>query len=207
MGNMITAHVVIRGTRPFWQHKFGPEALSLEKKEKTGVAGNDPEEWRRTCSISKDGQLYFDATYVFGTLKEGGKYTKSGRMGTLQSKVAASLQVTSDRVLLDRYFPGYPNGHAFNVATEPPPTQDSDAPVYLDIRGVRNPSTKARNVRYRIAAATGWQADFGILWDKTIVSRGEMEAVINDAGKLVGIGNGRSVGMGRFEIVSLTVSE
>ena len=59
----------------------------------------------------------------------------------------------------------------------------------------------------RIAAAAGWQADFEILWDKTIVSRAEMESIIIDAGKLVGIGNGRSVGMGRFELVSFAVSE
>jgi hypothetical protein len=93
------------------------------------------------------------------------------------------------------------------VRTIAPPTVDMDSPVYLDIRGVVNPSTHKRNVRYRIAAAIGWQMEFDILWDKTIVSRGEMEAVTIDAGKLVGIGNGRKIGMGRFELVSFDVSD
>lgn len=206
MGNMITAHIVIRGTRPFWQHKFGPEALPLEKQERTGVAGNDPVEWRKTCSVTKDGQLYFDGSYIFGALKEAGKYTKSGK-ASVQSKLVATVQVATDRVLLDRYFPGFPNGHAFDVNTVEPPTLDVDAPVYLDIRGVVNPSTKGRNVRYRLAASAGWQTEFDILWDKTIVSRGEMEAVVRDAGKLVGVGNGRKIGMGRFDMVSFDVSD
>ena len=50
-GNIVHAQVVIRGTRPLWQHKFGPDALPLHPKEKSGVAGNDPEEWRKTCMI------------------------------------------------------------------------------------------------------------------------------------------------------------
>jgi hypothetical protein len=41
-----------------------------------------------------------------------------------------------------------------------------------------------------------------ILFDKTIVSRPEMQSVLNDAGTLVGIGDGRSVGYGRFTVES-----
>jgi len=44
------------------------------------------------------------------------------------------------------------------------------------------------------------------MWDKTVISRAEMEAVTLDAGKLVGIGNGRSIGMGRFEVEKFAVS-
>jgi CRISPR/Cas system endoribonuclease Cas6 (RAMP superfamily) len=73
------------------------------------------------------------------------------------------------------------------------------------VRGVRNPSTKARNVRYRVAASKGWTCTFHLLWDKTIVSRAEMETVLIDSGKLVGIGNGRGIGMGRFEVAEFTV--
>jgi len=204
MGNIVSAKVTIKGTRPLWWHHFGPDAIPLEKKERSGVAGNDPEEWRKTALITKDGQLYLDPSYFFGCIKEGARYTKKGR-GSIQTAVTATLQITSDRVLVDRFIPGFPNGHACDLATLPPPASDADAPVYLDVRSVVNPSTKGRNVRYRIATGLGWSCSFDMLWDKTIVSRGEMEAAMIDAGKLVGVGSGRKIGMGRFEILEFSV--
>lgn len=206
MSNTITAKVTVKGVRPLFWHKFGPDALPLEKQERTGVAGNDPPEWRKTVLVTREGQLYLEPTYVFSALREGAKYTKKGR-GSIMTQVSATLQVVDNRVLVDRFFPGYPNGSGFDVKTADEPPQDPDEPIYLDVRGVRNPTTKARNVRYRIAACPGWQATFTILWDKTIVSRGEMEAVLIDAGRLVGLGNGRAIGMGRFEVLDFTVAE
>lgn len=206
MSNMVLAQVRIRGTRQILFHKFGPDALPLEKQERTGVAGNDPNEWRKTVMLTKDGQLYVDPTYCFATIREGARYTKKGR-GSIQSAVVATLQIVDDRILIDRYMPGFPNGHECNPLTVDTPTQDSDAPTYLDIRGVRNPTTKGRNVRYRIACSKGWICEFTILFDKTIVSRAEMESALNDAGKLCGIGNGRSIGFGRFEVEAFKVKE
>lgn len=206
MANILTATVSIKGVRPLWWHKFGPDALPLEKQERTGVAGNDPQEWRKTVLVTRDGQLYLDPTYIFSTLREGARYTKKGK-GSIQTVVSATLQVVDDRILIDRYFPGFPNGHSFDIKTADVPSTDFDDLVYLDIRGVRNPSTKARNVRYRIAAAPGWTTAFHLQWDKTIVSRGEMESVCIDAGKLVGVGNGRTIGMGRFEVTGFEIGE
>lgn len=206
MSNLISASVTIRGTRPLIQHKFGADALPLEKQEKTGVAGNDPQEWRKTCMITKDGQLYILPTYVFGCLREGAKHTPKKR-GSIMYDVAATLQVTDNLILLDRYFPNFPNGHDFDVKSIEPPPDDPTLPVYLDICGVKNPATKSRNVRYRVAASTGWTLTFHLLWDKTIVSRAQMEAVCIDAGKLVGLADGRGVGYGRFTVESFDVSE
>lgn len=195
--NILTAQVVIKGVRPIFWHRFGPEALPLEKQERTGVAGNDPEEWKRTVTATADGQLYVDSSYVFGMMRDAAKHTKKGK-GSIQALVAATLQIQETLVMFDRKLPA-----GLNTA---PPT-DPAAPVYLDIRGVRNPSTKARNVRYRVAASPGWQCSFTLLWDKTIVERNQMQAVVIDAGKLVGLGNGRSIGMGRFDVVSFEVHE
>ena len=206
MSNIVTATVSIKGVRPLFWHRFGPDAIPLEKGEKTGVAGNDPEEWRRTVLVDKHGQLYLEPTYAFGTLKEGARYTKRGR-GSIQANLAATLQVVDNRILVDRWMPGFPNGHECDPGKLEVPASDPDSPVYLDIRMVRNPSTKARNVRYRIVAAPGWECSFTILFDKTIVSRPEMQAVLSDAGKLVGIGNGRGIGMGRFEVLSFVENE
>lgn len=193
MSNIVRARVQIRGKRPLLQHQFGPEALPLEKGERTGVAGNDPEEWKRTCMLTADKQLYVRGTYVFSMLREAAKHTKKGK-GSIQALMAATLLVETDQVLLDRWMPKIGD-----------PTTDSTQPVYIDVCGVRNPATKARNVRYRLAASSGWNATFTLLWDKTIVSREQMKAVLNDAGTLVGLADGRGVGYGRFDVVSFEV--
>jgi hypothetical protein len=143
--------------------------------------------------MTADRQLYLPPIYIFGCLRDGAKHTKKGK-GSIQTSVTATLQMADDRILVDRFVPEVP---------EPNP----DLPVYLHISSVRNPSTKARNVRYRIAASAGWSLAFTIQWDRTIVSRSELEAVANDAGQLVGLGNGRSIGFGRFRVESFAVSE
>lgn len=194
MGNILTAQVTVRGTRPLLWHRFGPDALPLEKRERTGVAGNDPEEWRRTVLATKEGQLYLEPSYIFGCIRDGARHTKKGK-GSIQSLVAATLQVVDDRILVDRWLP------------DGVPEADDTMPVYMDIRSVRNPATKARNVRYRVAASTGWTLTFRILWDGTIVSRSEIQASVIDAGRLCGLGDGRSIGFGRFEVVSFEIKE
>lgn len=206
MSNILKAHVVVKGTRPLIQHHFGPDSISLTKKEKTGVAGNDPEEWRRTCMVTDDGQLYIEPTYIFATLRDGARYTKKGK-GSIQPLVAATLQVVNDQILLDRWFPGFPNSHKFDPKTIAPPPAEKDCAVYLDVCSVRNPQTKARNVRYRIAASTDWRIEFDIVWDKTVVDRVQMQAVCHDAGLFCGLGDGRSVGYGRFQVESFDVIE
>ena len=194
MGNLLTAKVSIAGERPLLFHHFGPDAIPLEKQERTGVAGNDPEEWRKTVLMTKERQLYLLPSYAFGCIRDAAKYTKKGK-GSIQVAMSATLQITDDLILVDRFVP-----------PEPLPT-DRTEEVYLDISSVRNPSTKARNVRYRVAAGTGWKADFNLMWDKTIISRAEMEAVLIDAGRLVGVGDGRSIGYGRFTLDSFRVIE
>ncbi|MCL4295716.1 MAG: hypothetical protein KJ077_08315 [Anaerolineae bacterium] len=198
MSNIIKAEVTVEGIRPILWHHFGPDAIPLEKQEKTGVAGNDPEEWKRTVLFTKDGQLYVPGSYIFGTLRDGSKFTKKGK-GSIQAALTSTLQVLDDRVLLDRWIPGFSGGLPESLPT------DSGELVYLDIRSVVNPSTRGRNVRYRVAASPGWTTAFRLEWDKTIVSRGEMEAACIDAGKLCGLGSGRKIGLGRFGLVSFEI--
>jgi hypothetical protein len=88
--NIIKAKVHICGKRPLLQRMFGPEALPLQKAEKSGVAGNDPEEWRRTKLVDPSGQLYVPATYIFGMIRDAAQHTRAGR-GSLQPRVAATL--------------------------------------------------------------------------------------------------------------------
>lgn len=191
MGSMVRVRITVLGTKPLLQHAFGPEAIPLEKGEKTGVAGNDPEEWHRTCLVTPEGQLYVRGNYVFGCIRAGSKNIKKGR-GSIQALVAATLQVEEMIVLLDRHMP----------ADGDPKLNDYEAPVYIDVAGVRNPATKGRNVRYRLAASAGWRCSFTISFDKTMVSREQMRAAVTDAGRFAGLGDGLSVGYGRFAVES-----
>jgi hypothetical protein len=190
--NVVRARVTIRGTRPLLQHAFGPDAIPLEKQEKEGVGGNDPSEWRRTCMLTPEGQLYLKGENVFACLRDGAKYTKKGR-GSIQPLLAATLLVEEAIVPLNRRLP---------PGEEPRRDPTKRAEVFLDVSGVRNPSTKGRNIRYRLAAGPGWECTFTITFDRTIVSREQMRAVLRDASVLVGIGDGRSVGNGRFEVLA-----
>lgn len=187
--NIVRVTVTIKGRRPLLQCSFGPDAIPLETRERSGVAGNDPEEWKRTRLVTPDGQMYMKPASVFGMIRDAAKHTKKGR-GSLQPLVAATLQIEDTFVLLDRHLPsdGVPSTH---------PTDD----VYIDVCGVRNPATKARNVRYRLAASPGWKATFTMCWDKTIVAREQMRSILNDAGTLIGLSDGRSVGNGRFDVL------
>jgi hypothetical protein len=193
MANLLTATLTIEGTRPLLFHAFTPEAIPVSgKRERSGVAGNDPTEWRRTVLVS-DGRLYLEPTYVFGCLRDGARFTPRKR-GTLQPYLTATLLVLDDRVWLNRTLPA-------ELLADP------EQPVYLDVRSVRNPATKARNVRYRVGLARGWTSTFRIRWDRTVISRGEMEAVAIDAGRLVGVGSGRAIGFGRFELRAFVIDE
>ena len=193
MGNIVQAKVSLVGIRPILWHRFGPDSIPLEKQERTGVAGNDPEEWKRTVLMTKDRQLYIEPTYVFGCMVNAARNTKSGR-GSIQSKVASTLQVLDDIILFDRQVPD-------------PLTEDPSASVFLHVSSVRNPTTKARNVRYRVAASAGWRCSFTLIWDATMVSRGQMEAVALDAGCFIGLADGRAVGYGRFDVESFDVED
>jgi hypothetical protein len=194
MSNIVQAQVTIIGTRPLLWHHFGPAAIPLEKQEKSGVAGNDPEEWRKTVLFDATSrQLYILPVAVFACVRAAARFTKKGN-SSLQGDVSATLQVEDTRVWVDRYLPD-----------EPIPT-DEQEPVYLSIMTVKNPATKGRNIRYRIAASPGWQVTFHLLWDATVVARKQMEAVLYDAGKLVGLGDGRTMGFGRFTVEQVETS-
>lgn len=196
MSKLLTATVIIEGTRPLLWNAFNVAAIPANgKRKKSGVAGNDPEEWKRTVLATPEGQLYVEPSYVFGCLRDAARYTKQGR-SSLQSLLVATLQVLDERILLNRYLPNDLAG----LST------DNKAPVYLDIRGVKNPVTRSRNIRYRVAASPGWEMMFHLAWDETIVGLGQLRAVLHDAGELVGFADGRQIGFGRFVVKDFEVT-
>jgi hypothetical protein len=193
LGNLLTAKVQIEGTRTLiWNH-FGVDAIPLEKQEREGTPGNNPEEWRKTVLTTADGQLYLLNSYIFRCIRDASPFIKRGK--AYQTAVAATLQVVEDTLLLpDLYLPQKP------MPIEQGQSSDKAPSVYLLVAGVKKPATGKRNIRYRIAAKPGWQCEFTLLWDKTVISRDEMKALCLSAGQMVGIGDGRAIGFGRFVV-------
>ena len=205
MPSILQAQVMIIGTRTLAIHHFGIDALPLEPQEKYGVPGNNPNEWKKTVLMDEERQLFLLPTYFFGCIKYGGKTVKRGR-GNILADIASTLQVMDDQIYICNNdgpikLPESPLViEAGTVKTEKLP--DS----YVEVIGVRNPSTKARNIRYRVAVKPGWCCSFTILWDSVVVDRKSLETAIINAGKLVGIGDGRqSIGYGRFDVTDFVI--
>jgi hypothetical protein len=196
--SILAANVGIQGIKTLAIHHFGADSLPLEKQEKSGVAGNDPEEWKRSVLLTRNRELFLPPTYFFGAIKEGGRHVKKGR-GSILYDVAATLQIKDDsvKILWEENPVQLPEEPAVIDAYSIP---NEELPVtYVERIGVKNPSTKARNIRYRVAVKPGWQLKFSIMWDVTIVNRIQMKQAIESAGSLVGIADGRgSIGYGRF---------
>ena len=212
MSHIVLANCRIKGNRPHIQHMFSPDSIPLEKQEKTGVAGRDPEEWKRTCQITPDREMFCTPMQLFGLFvaKNGGaaKHIKKGRMGSILSDMASTLQIIDDVVKLTRdgepiILPEIP----VEILEAEMGTKELPDDGFVLVSNVVNPSTKARNVRYRAACKAGWEVSFSCLFDKTIVSRPQFELCLDAAAKLVGLSNSRAIGYGRFDVVSLEFSE
>ncbi|WP_414576239.1 hypothetical protein [Anabaena sp. CCY 9402-a] len=205
MDNILQAKVSILGTRTLAIHHFGIDALPLEAKEKDGVAGHSPNEWKKTVLMDEERQLFLLPTYFFGCIKYGGKTVKRGKSNLL-ADIASTLQVMDDQIYIC-------SGDGPIQLPDPPQVIEAGTikseklpDTYVEVIGVRNPSTKARNIRYRVAVKPGWQCSFTILWDSVVVDRKSLETAIINAGTLVGVGDGRqSIGYGRFEVTGLTI--
>jgi len=191
---MIRANVTIRGIKPFIFHKFNLESITDTRKPREGSAGNNPNEWRDSF-FHRNGQLYMPGTYMFASLRNGAVHTKVGR-GTIQKTWISAVTVDDEIIVFNRHmFDNWENIEPENIP------QDSNLPVYVDIRMVSNPNTKGKNVRYRIAMSPGWECSFSLTIDNSLVSQAQAKKVIEDAGKLQGIADGRTLGYGRFEVV------
>ena len=177
----------------------------MEAQEKTGVSGRDPQEWKSTALVDAKGNPYIPYTYPFSSFKSGGKHEKKGRASRL-SDVAATLQFPEDRMFfLNRTLPS--NWKDLEEGEIPENSREAKDGYYLDIRPVKNPSSRGLNIRYRLGLTKGWLLEFKITWDKTIVPTEVMERIADHADRLYGIGDGRSIGFGRFKVLEFVIDE
>ncbi|PEG16424.1 hypothetical protein COO04_09270 [Bacillus toyonensis] len=189
--SIICANVKILGTRPLLFNRFTEDAIPITKQEKCGVPGNNPEEWKKTFQATQQGQLYLDPIYIFSCLRAGGKFISKGR-GTLEPEVASTLQVLDNKIFINRFLP------PINKLT-----RDDKSDVYIDVRPVSRRGVK--NIRYRLAISSGWETEFSIIWEGTLISREQMRAICQDAGAYAGLGDARKVGFGRFHVTDFNI--
>ncbi|MBT2636571.1 hypothetical protein [Bacillus sp. ISL-39] len=187
------AEVEIIGTRPILFNCFSPESIPLERKEKNGVAGNNPEEWKSSFKTTKEGFLYVDGSYIHRCLINAAKFTKRG----LQSTLAATLETSSEKLILENR----------KVTDLDKITTDSTQDVYIDVRSVKMAKTSSRHIRYRLASSVGWRTSFIIIWESSLINKELLESVCHDAGLFVGIGDNRTNGFGRFKVLSFKVTQ
>jgi hypothetical protein len=181
----VKAKITVTGTKPILFHTFPINVLS----EKNSKSGED--EWKDTVLMNPDRQLYVMNTYFQNSIVGGGKEIKVGR-GSLAKKIESTLEVLEMNIPLeDRFVPE--DKDLLKLASEK---------VYLDVRSVVNPMTKGRNIRYRIAAKEGWKCTFHIMWDDYIASKEQIKMAVENGGAFQGVGDGRRIGFGRYEIVS-----
>lgn len=195
--SLVKAKITAKGTRTFLFHQLGIGFLSTDRKTIAGSAGNSPDEWKDTVIYNeKTRQLYIPSSYLLASFKGGAVYTKMGR-GTISKKVVATLMIDTETVVFDRYLP---KDDEIGI-------NDSSHDVYVDVRAVKNPNTKGSNLRYRVAMKPGFKFEFEISWDDSIVSLSHMKNVARDAGVLVGVGDGRAIGFGRYDILDFEVEK
>jgi hypothetical protein len=188
---MKTIEYRMKGTTPFLFNKFKIEIVSTKNKTKHGTAGNDPEEWKD--KIWAEGKrLFLPAYYIFGSVSEGAHYVKEGK-GSIKKKLMGCLLVKGEKFYLNYELP-----KEIDKIEREDLSLDSSQEVYLDIRAVKNPVTKGKNVRYRLGMKTGWFLDVKLEWDDTMLSKDNIRNTIEHAGKFVGIGDARLLGHGRY---------
>lgn len=195
---MKKARFIAKGTKPFLFHRFNIESLTNTKKPKDGTSGNNPSEWKDTV-WSEGTKLFVPAFYMHSAITAGAKFVKIGR-GTVSKHVSSALTIIDERIYFNRELT-----KPIEEMSNEDISTDSSQPIYLDIRGVSNPNTKGKNVRYRLALSKDWEIKVEIEWDDSIISKDQMKSSIEALGKLVGFSNGRTLGYGRFDLTEFTI--
>src|SRR5579885_3566256 len=191
----VKAEISVKGTKTLLFHTIPLDALST-KKMKGGTAGDDSSEWKKTVLMDAERRLYVYNTYFQSSICEAGKEIKVGK-ATIHKKLFSTVEVVEPKIFLDNLV----------VPEDKDLLRDDSLPIYLDVRAVVNPMTKGRNLRYRIAAKPGWTCTFHVVWDGRIVSKEHIRLCIELGGSLQGIGDGRKIGFGRYEMTNFEIQE
>lgn len=192
---LVSATVKIKGIKPILINTFPISSLD-SSRSKSGSAGKNEEEWKNSVLMDEKRRIYVMNSYLLASITAGGKQIKVGK-STLSKKIGSTLEISEDRIFLEDR----------KVPEEKDLTRLTTEPVYLDVRSVVNPMTKGRNLRHRIACSAGWRLSFTILWNDMAASKDNMKQCLEFAGMFEGIGDGRKIGFGRFQVESFSMND
>lgn len=158
--------VRIKGLTPLLMNRLSPEKLKRQARAKT--QSYDPEEGARESAyiaeIDGKRQLYIPAEAVYGMIVTAAKAYRTGRT-SLSNLLAGTIRVEPEKIPLgtDKY--------------------------EIDIRPVRVPPVRGPRVLRARAKVPSWEAEFTIVYDKTMLGRvlDDLRKVLEDGGRRVGL--------------------
>ena len=145
----------------------GTSALLMKKYPETPIEGFDkkpPEEQAELSAYRIPGseELYIPGVAVQRALVKAATYSKGKGRASLQKVAAACLMVLPEYVGLG--------------------TQK----YTVDSRPVVVPATRGRIMRHR-PRIDKWKGTFGLEWDETLLTEGQVKKIVEDMGKRVGL--------------------
>lgn len=171
--------IEITGTTPILMHgsqSIGTETTVGKKKGGDALTG-DPEEWRKTIYFNDEVGVYLPPELFEASWMLAGKEFKSGRTNVVK-------YVKSGVMIKENFLPFYSRG-------KPIRTLEDVTPKDIDIRSVKNPSTKGRNMRYR-ARFFEWSTKMNVIVTADdYITQQMLKDIISYSGKFVGVGDWR----------------
>ena len=193
---MYSVDVLIEGTAPLLQHRFGMEAqaqISQPAKRATGREDYS-EEWKDSL-YSINGYLAQPGIHIkMAMTKAAAGFKLPGARGkTYKDLFSANIFVRPEMMLhIDK------DGHEIAVPDKLE-TNNYEKPIYVDYRPVVV-NRGSRVGRARLAFASGWRIRFTIQIQDQQIPLEVVQQVLTEAGQSVGIGDYRPR-YGRFRVV------
>ncbi len=170
--------VTVQGITPLMLHKFTNDMLEKGPKSANGKQELPPKEQAEKCLYKDDkGVCIFPADNLLAALIDAGRYIKVGKR---QLSTRGTTIITSFLSIVENFIP-IKSTHGWRV----------------DARGVVNQATKGRHIAYR-PMFDDWELKFTLDVDTNEVSLNTVRAIIDRAGKCIGIGVMRPSRKGRY---------
>lgn len=170
---MYRVAVEIEGITPLLQNKY---IEPQEIPQKKGEAHDSPELVPYKLHKNDKGEIVVPSESIMRAME-----TVAGEF-----KVEGMKKATYKNLL-----PG-------NIYIEPEGIKIEPQSYVIDKRPVVNPVTRGRIMRYRPKFEKGWRLAFIIHVFDDRIKKEVLKHILEEAGRRVGIGDGRRIGMGRF---------
>lgn len=196
---MYNINASVQGTAGLLQHAFGQsqlDTLQENAKRQTGTPDYSLE-WMTTMYVTRSGYLYQPASHIEGALQRAASgFKQKGKGGkTWKDAVKAYCYVLPDEI-----------PHLLNGEQIPAPTADliKNPTEQLSVSIMRVKVQRAAVARSRLLIAPGWQLAFTMQIQDDQLRPDVVQAVLEEAGRAVGIGDYRPR-YGRFLVTSFEV--